>query len=74
MAAAVARADYILYSLSTVVASLGSYRMGLLIYYAIAYNPLREGLSLAHAGVLFAPMIAFLAAGWVGFSRRDLGT
>lgn len=40
------------------VASLGTYRVGSLIYHAITYNPLREGLSIGHAGVLLSPRSA----------------
>ncbi len=64
--------SYLLNALAPMVEFLSSLRRLSPFYYYIGADPLRNGLSLGHAGVLIALSAALLAVALVAFERRDL--
>ena len=69
---AVAVAGYFTYALAPIVEGLESAKYVTPFYYYIGADPLVNGLSLAHAGVLVALTSALVAVAAVTLQRRDL--
>jgi ABC-2 type transport system permease protein len=63
---------YLVDALGSIVDGLGVVRPLSLFRYYMGGDPLRNGLSLADAGVLAAVVVLFLAASLILFDRRDL--
>ncbi|MGA3030376.1 MAG: ABC transporter permease [Candidatus Limnocylindrales bacterium] len=72
IAVALMVAMYLVDALANIVDSLGAVRPISLFRYYMGNDPLRNGISLADAGVLAAVAIVFLALSVVLFERRDL--
>jgi ABC-2 type transport system permease protein len=65
-------AAYVLYTMSAVVKSMRDYRLLSPWYYYAGSDPLKNGLDLGHAAVLFGLIMAFFAAALFVFRRRDI--
>ena len=71
---AVGVAAYFINALAPVVEALEPSRKLSAFYYYMGADPLSNGLDPAHAGVLIALTVAFLAVALVTFERRDLAS
>lgn len=72
IATALAVAAYFLNSLAPLVSSLEPYRKLSPFYWYAGHDPLRDGLSVAHAATLAGVTLLLVAAAVVAFNRRDL--
>ena len=74
VSAALAVAAYLVSSLAPLVSWLRPWRTASPWYHALGVDPIAHGLSPSHVAVLVVLAGLVLAAGAIGFDRRDLGT
>lgn len=74
VAAALALINYLVKSMASTVESMATLQKALPMYYywSDERSPLVYGLNWAHAGVLVAGIVVFLAAALITFNRRDV--